>query len=145
MFHFQTLDVYKCAVAVLPLGYALAALADGELASQLRRAALSLNLNIAEGTGRFGKDERRFLVIARGSARECAAVLDAIQVVGLADPRIHDGHTLLVRIVSMLTKMIGEVAAYAYAYAYAYAGSTQLSLGVNAKLTRRTERSNVMA
>ena len=107
MFHFQTLDVYKCAVAVLPLGYALAALADGELASQLRRAALSLNLNIAEGTGRFGKDERRFLVIARGSARECAAVLDAIQVVGLADPRIHDGHTLLVRIVSMLTKMIG--------------------------------------
>ena len=60
MFHFQTLDVYKCAVAVLPLGYALAALGDGELASQLRRAALSLNLNIAEGTGRFGKDERRF-------------------------------------------------------------------------------------
>jgi hypothetical protein len=32
MFHFQTLDVYKCAVAVLPIGYALAALGDGELA-----------------------------------------------------------------------------------------------------------------
>jgi len=108
MFHVQTLDVYKCAVAFLPLGYTLAALGDGELASQLRRAALSINLNIAEGSGRFGKDERRFLIIARGSALECAAVLDAMQVVGLADPRIPDGHTLLVRIVSMLTKMIGS-------------------------------------
>ena len=107
MFHVQTLDVYKCAVAFLPVGYALASLGDGELASQLRRAALSINLNIAEGTGRLGKDERRFLVIARGSALECAAVLDAMQVVGLSDPRIPDGHTLLVRIVSMLTKMIG--------------------------------------
>ncbi len=48
MFQFQTLDVYKCAIAFLPLGYALAALGDGELASQLRRAALSINLNIAE-------------------------------------------------------------------------------------------------
>jgi hypothetical protein len=37
MFHFQTLDVYKCAVAFLPLGSALEALGDGELASQLCR------------------------------------------------------------------------------------------------------------
>ncbi len=93
MFHFQTLDVYTCAVAFLPLGYALAALGDGELTSQLRRAALSINLNSAERTRRFGKDERRFLIIAHGSALECAAVLDAMQVVGLADPRIPDGHT----------------------------------------------------
>ena len=108
MFHFQTLDVYQCAVAFLPIGYGLvAALGDGEMASQLRRAALSINLNIAEGTGRFGKDERRFLVMARGSALECAAVLDAMQVVGIDDRHITDGHTLLVRIVSMLTKMIG--------------------------------------
>ena len=107
MFHFQTLDVYRCAVAVLPIRYGLAALGDGEMASQLRRAALSINLNIAEGTGRFGKDERRFLVMARGSALECAAVLDAMQAVGIDDRRITDGHTLLVRIVSMLTKMIG--------------------------------------
>jgi hypothetical protein len=44
MFHFQTLDVYKCAVAFLPIGYGLANLVDGEMASQLRRAALSINL-----------------------------------------------------------------------------------------------------
>jgi hypothetical protein len=88
MFHFQTLDVYRCAVAFLPLGYALAALGDGERASQLRRAALSINLTIAEGTGRFGKDERRFLVMARRSALECAAVLDPMHAIGIDDRRI---------------------------------------------------------
>jgi four helix bundle protein len=53
MFHFKMLDVSKCAVAFLPLGSTPAALNDGELASQLRRAALSINMNMAEGTGRF--------------------------------------------------------------------------------------------
>ena len=107
MFHFQTLDVYKCAIAFLPLAYALAKQGDAEMAGQLRRAALSINLNIAEGTGRIGKDERRFLIAARGSAFECAAALDALVAIGLGDPRVVDGQALLVRIVSMLTKMIG--------------------------------------
>jgi len=107
MFHFQSLDVYKRATEFLPLAYSLAMGVDGELGSQLRRAALSINLNIAEGTGRFGKDERRFFVTARGSAFECAAVLDAMIGLGIADARISTGHALLHRIVSMLTKMIG--------------------------------------
>jgi four helix bundle protein len=107
MFHFQTLDVYKCAVTFLPIAYGLAKLLDGEMAGQLRRAALSINLNIAEGTGRFGKDERKFLVTARGSALECAAVLDAMQVIGIADSHLPDSYALLHRVVSMLTKMIG--------------------------------------
>jgi four helix bundle protein len=106
VFHFQSLDVYKCAVAFLPIGYGVAKLLDGEMASQLRRATLSINLNIAEGTRRFGKDERKFLIIARGSALECAAVFDAMQAIGLCDSRLPDGYSLLVRVVSMLTKMI---------------------------------------
>ena len=107
MFHFQTLDVYKRAVEFLPVAYSFARLLDGEMSSQLRRAALSINLNIAEGTGRFGKDERKFFVTARGSAFECAAILDAMMSIGIADTRIAQGHELLVRIVSMLTKLIG--------------------------------------
>ena len=79
---------------------------DSEMANQLRRAALSISPNIAEGTGRFDRVQRKFL-IARGSALECAAVLDAMNALDLADPRIGEGDALLVRIVSMLTKMIG--------------------------------------
>ena len=80
---------------------------DGEMASQLRRAALSINLNIADGTGRFDRDQRKFLVTARGSALECAAILDAMLGLGLAHPQIAPSDALIVRIVSMLTKMIG--------------------------------------
>ena len=107
MLHFRTLDVYRCAVALLPIAYSIAELLDGEMSSQLRRAALSINLNIAEGTGRFDRDQRKFLVTARGSALECAAVLDAAAAIGLTAPRAAEADILVVRIVSMLTKMIG--------------------------------------
>lgn len=107
MLHFRTLDVYRCAIAFLPMAYGIAAHLDGEMAGQLRRAALSINLNIAEGTGRFDRDQRKFLITARGSALECAAVLDATEALGIKAAETADGNALLVRIVSMLTKMIG--------------------------------------
>jgi four helix bundle protein len=44
---------------------------------QLKRAAFSVMLNIAEGSGRFTKpDKRNFYIIGRGSAFECVAVFD---------------------------------------------------------------------
>ena len=104
--HFRNLDVYRCSITLLPAAYETAKLVDSEMASQLRRAALSICLNIAEGTGRFDKDQRRFLVTARGSALECAAVLDATAALGIAAPRSAEADALLVRIVAMLTKMI---------------------------------------
>ncbi|MGE5185320.1 MAG: four helix bundle protein [Acidobacteriota bacterium] len=107
MLHFRSLDVYRCAVAHLPLAYALAKKLDSEMANQLRRAALSINLNIAEGTGRFQRDQRKFLVTARGSALECGAIIDAMAALGIEHPGTREADGLLVRIVSMLTKMIG--------------------------------------
>jgi four helix bundle protein len=64
-------------------------------------------LNVAEGTGRFDRDQRRFLVTARGSALECAAVLDAMVALGICDSNAAEADALLVRVVSMLTRMIG--------------------------------------
>ena len=52
---------------------------DRNLKDQLHRAAISIVLNIAEGSSRFSyADRKNFLVISRGSAFECVAVLDII-------------------------------------------------------------------
>src|SRR5204862_4860465 len=87
MFGFQRLDVYKASIRFLGVADGFAARCRGRasLADQLRRAALSIPLNIAEGSGKFGPDARRFYAIARGSALECAAILDALSVLGLVD------------------------------------------------------------
>jgi len=106
MLGFRNLDVYKCALQALPLAYALSERGDGEVKRQFRRAALSINLNIAEGTGRRDDDQRQFYRVARGSALECAALLDALIVlerVTAAD--VAKLEELLTRIVSMLTRM----------------------------------------
>ena len=56
------------------------------LASQMRRAAVSIISNIAEGTGRGGDREfLRFLYIALGSATELAVQLDLAIALGFID------------------------------------------------------------
>jgi four helix bundle protein len=78
-----------------------------ELRDQLDRASVSIVLNIAEGAGRQGSADRaRFFAIARGSAMECAAILDIAAARALAPPVITvSGRRLLVRIVQMLTRL----------------------------------------
>jgi four helix bundle protein len=109
MLGFQRLDVYRCSVRLLGLANSLAGnipRGHSELVDQFRRAALSIPLNIAEGSGKEGRDAGRFYAIARGSAMECAAILDALESLDLVDASIvGEHHELLERIVSMLTKM----------------------------------------
>jgi four helix bundle protein len=46
---------------------------------QLGRASMSIVLNIAEGSGKFSKPDRRsFFVIARASIFECVAIVDLL-------------------------------------------------------------------
>ena len=77
------------------------------LADQLRRASLSIPLNTAEAVGKTSRgDSSRYFAIARGSALECAAILDACEILGLVDSSMKKkGKDLLVREVSMLSKL----------------------------------------
>lgn len=106
----ENLRVYQVAIEFLALAAAvIEAFPKGHasLADQLRRAALSIPLNIAEGAGRKSKpDSARFFAIARGSALECGAILDACAVLNVADSaRCRRGKELLVAAVSMLSSL----------------------------------------
>lgn len=79
-----------------------------EVTDQLDRASLSALLNTAEGNGRRQRRTRaKFFDDARGSATECAACLDALVAKRACEPgRIVEGKALLVRIVSILSKLV---------------------------------------
>jgi len=110
MLAYEKLDVYQCSIQFLAVATKLIdSLPRGNsaLGDQLKRAALSIPLNIAESSGKPTLlDRKRFCGIARGSAMECGAILDACRVLGLSDESlVREGKELLVRAVSMLTKM----------------------------------------
>ena len=79
-----------------------------EIIDQLDRASLSASLNTAEGNGRRQRQTRATLFDdARGSATECAASLDALVAKQLSSAQdVSQGKDSLLRIVSMLTKLI---------------------------------------
>jgi len=110
MLSFQKLDVYRCAIEFLalvleiikdiPRGHAV-------VVDQLKRAALAIPLNIAEGAGRMGQGEAAHsYAIARGEAMECASALDVLQLLkAISEERHRRACELLERLVAMLTKM----------------------------------------
>ena len=53
---------------------------DRALTDQMRRAASSVVLNLAEGSRRAGKDRVHFFRIAAGSAAEVRAALDVARI-----------------------------------------------------------------
>lgn len=81
MFEFQNLEVYKKA-KVFHLdfkGLILNKKLDNYVKDQLGRASFSIALNIAEGSGKFSKPDRRnYFITSRGSIFECVAVLDIL-------------------------------------------------------------------
>jgi four helix bundle protein len=106
----ENLDVYRCGIAFLAVAFRLLSSlgrGDGEIRDQLKRAAMSIVLNIAEGSGKPAvADRARYYAVARGSAMECGALLDVCLVAGRARAeQVSEGKALLVRVVSMLTKM----------------------------------------
>lgn len=82
MFDFEKLEVYiKGKILNQSVNeFIKSSKIDKAYKDQLRRASFSIILNIAEGTGRFTKpDKRNFYVISRGSVFECVAILDYLK------------------------------------------------------------------
>lgn len=86
MFEFRKLTVYskakvfhhECRLLILVKNF------DRYVNDQLGRASFSVPLNIAEGSGKFSKaDRRNFFVISRASLFECVAILDIQNDLGI--------------------------------------------------------------
>ncbi|HEX6132644.1 MAG TPA: four helix bundle protein [Longimicrobiales bacterium] len=110
-FDHERLDVYQAArrfnrevwriLCELPRGHA-------ESRDNLKRAAMSVTRNIAEGAGKWRlRDKIHFYHIARASATECAACLDElVDYDMIASERVAPVKELLARVVAMLISMI---------------------------------------
>jgi four helix bundle protein len=88
MFDFENLIVYKKAKTFNTAirEFIKTKNLDRTTTDQLRRAAFSVVLNLAEGSGRFSKPDRRnFFIIARSSVFECVAILDVLKDESMVD------------------------------------------------------------
>jgi len=112
-FDHEKLDCYRLAIDLI--GWVGIVLEDGHRRAarpsalkHLDEASTSIALNIAEGNGKRSLTDRaRYLDIARGSALESAACLDVLVARNqLRLEEVRAGNDRLVRIVSMLTKLI---------------------------------------
>jgi four helix bundle protein len=113
----QKLDVYQCAKALSIECYKVSKIFPQEerfnMIQQIRRAALSVVLNIAEGCSRRSETERkRFFEISRGSLIEIDAAFDIAKELGYFDAeRCFVLRELMNKVFSMLSKMLNTRAA----------------------------------
>ena len=156
MFDHERLDVYRVSLEFVAWAYGHCRSLEGpdrHARDQLLGASQSIPLNIAEGNGKLpSPDRQKSLRIALGSALECAAILDVLQVCGaMTGDGAMDGKRLLERIVSMLTRMTrgnGEMKEEAVEYEYAYECEYEYEQdarkrGEQADCTERRDRDSV--
>ena len=109
---YQKLFVWQKGIALVQEVYALARLLPAEeryaLSDQLRRAAVSIPSNIAEGQGRQTEKElKQFLAIARGSVYEVETQLYICIKTGyLTADQTKNAFSLCKEVGRMLNKMI---------------------------------------
>jgi four helix bundle protein len=110
MFNFERLEVYEKALLLAhdiyketttwPPKYQF------NLCDQLRRASLSISLNIAEGSAKSKADFRRYLSISRGSCFECVPLIEmSYKLRLLSTDKKNEWYNYLVSLAQMLSKL----------------------------------------
>lgn len=108
----KQLEVYKSAIKIVKTVYSLTAKFPVEekflLVNQIRRAAVSVCSNIAEGAARISKTERkRFYEISRSSVVELDTQIQICVMLGYLDIRLAETLTPdMEAVFKMLSKMI---------------------------------------
>ena len=113
---YRDLDVWQVArglaIAVYQVTQSFPKEEQFGLVSQMRRGAVSVAANIAEGNGRFHRnDYARFVSIARGSVTELECLLDIAGELGMAPERdLAAAHEMATRVSQMLFRLYHKLA-----------------------------------
>lgn len=110
-FNFEDLQVYQKSLAFMDQVYEITRSFPTDerfnLTSQFRRAALSISLNVAEGTGATNKENIRYLGIASRTLKECVVCNTAALRRKYVPVETHDKiRTDLIEIKKMISGLI---------------------------------------
>lgn len=106
MFDFEKFPVYIKAEAFYEkvLRFLVTSKTDPNLKDQLKRAASSIVLNIAEGAGKYSKnDKKNFYITSRASVHECVAI---IRILRLEQKMTEETFTDLYRDLNDISRML---------------------------------------
>src|SRR3989344_3271252 len=111
MAHYRELTVWQKSMNMVTAVYRYTAKLPKDeqygLVSQMRRCAVSVPSNIAEGSRRRGKDLRHFFLIAYGSGSELETQLEICQRLGFeTNVEYEKARALLDEVMRMLNKMV---------------------------------------
>ena len=103
---FQVQEAAEAMIGQLTSVVPAVARADRALGDQLRRAATSVPLNIAEGNGRAGGDRQHHFRVAAGSAREVRSALGVAVAWGYVESHAVGGALAEIdRVLAMLWRL----------------------------------------
>jgi len=110
---YRDLTVWQKSIDLVVLVYRFTAKFPAQeqygLTSQMRRAAVSIPSNIAEGSRRRGKDIRHFLIIAFASGSELETQFEVSKRLEYGDKVLrNEAGSLLDEVMRMLNKMINS-------------------------------------
>src|SRR3989338_9336645 len=113
MANYRDLTVWQKAIELVVVVYKFTQKFPAEeqygLKSQMRRAAVSIPSNIAEGSRRRGKDIRHFLVIAFASGSELETQFEVSKRLEYGDKVLrNEAGSLLDEVMLILNKMINS-------------------------------------